>query len=127
MFEIVSDRMPTCWVTGLEDGRLTLAPQEWQRPGLWDNFFDHVPDAVAEYDRLKARSSRRHDRLTKSGDPVLPSVCLGSQAFGLLFLVGDVPQALLQAGDLTKPPHPLGLSEALAVAGLDLQQPGFLS
>jgi hypothetical protein len=55
MFEIVSDRMPTCWVTALNDGRLTLAPQEWQRPGLWDDFFDHLPDAVAEYDRLKAQ------------------------------------------------------------------------
>lgn len=55
MFEIVSDRMPTCWVTGLEDGRLTLAPREWQRPGFWEDYFDHEPGAVAEYDRLKAR------------------------------------------------------------------------
>jgi hypothetical protein len=54
MFEIVSDRMLTCWVTGLKDGRLTLAPQEWQRPGFWEVYFDHVPDAVADYDRLKA-------------------------------------------------------------------------
>ncbi|MFI0716411.1 hypothetical protein ACH4SK_38620 [Streptomyces inhibens] len=55
MFEIVSDRMPTCWVTGLNDGRLTLAPQEWQRSGFWEDFFDHLPNAVAEYDRLKAQ------------------------------------------------------------------------
>ncbi|MCX4458580.1 hypothetical protein OOK58_42480 [Streptomyces sp. NBC_01728] len=55
MFEIVSDRMPTCWVTGLEDGLLTLAPREWQRPGFWEDYFDHEPGAVAEYDRLKAR------------------------------------------------------------------------
>ncbi|WP_406432670.1 hypothetical protein OHB00_07915 [Streptomyces sp. NBC_00631] len=55
MFEIVSDRMPTCWVTGLGNGWLTLAPREWQRPGFWDDYFDHVPDAVAEYDRLKIR------------------------------------------------------------------------
>jgi hypothetical protein len=55
MFEMVSDRMPTCWVAGLNDGRLTLAPQEWQRPGFWEDFFDHLPDAVAEYDRLKAQ------------------------------------------------------------------------
>ena len=55
MFEIVSDRMPTCWVTRLEDGRLTLAPREWQRPGFWEDFFDHEPDAVADYDQLKAR------------------------------------------------------------------------
>ncbi|WP_405736328.1 hypothetical protein OG607_44620 [Streptomyces sp. NBC_01537] len=55
MFEVVSDRMPTCWVAGLNDGRLTLAPREWQRPGFWEAFFDHLPDAVAEYDRLKAQ------------------------------------------------------------------------
>ncbi|MEW2078912.1 hypothetical protein AB0941_35885 [Streptomyces sp. NPDC013433] len=53
---------------------------------------------------------------------------MSSQPFGLLFLVGDVPQALLQPGDLTEPLHPLGLSsEALAGVGFDLQQPGFLS
>jgi hypothetical protein len=55
MFEVVSGRMPSCWVTGLNDGRLTLAPREWQRPGFWEDFFDHLPDAVAEYDRLKAQ------------------------------------------------------------------------
>ncbi|MGW0876589.1 hypothetical protein ACWD3J_39835 [Streptomyces sp. NPDC002755] len=55
MFEIMSDRMPTCWVAALNDGRLTLAPQEWQRPGFWEDFFDHLPDAVAAYDRLKAQ------------------------------------------------------------------------
>lgn len=37
-----------------------------------------------------------------------------------------MPQALLQAGDLTEPLHPLGLSQALAGVGLDLQQPGLL-
>ncbi|MFF4384472.1 hypothetical protein [Kitasatospora sp. NPDC001547] len=55
MFEIVSERMPTCWVTALKDGRLTLAPREWQRPGFWEDYYDHEPDAVAEYDLLKAR------------------------------------------------------------------------
>jgi hypothetical protein len=54
VFEIVSDQMLTCWVAELKDGRLTLAPQEWQRPGFWEDYFDHVPDAVADYDRLKA-------------------------------------------------------------------------
>lgn len=51
---------------------------------------------------------------------------LGPKAFDLLFLVGDVPQALLQAGDLAEPLHPLGLSQALAGVGLDLQKPGLL-
>ncbi|WP_405805460.1 hypothetical protein [Streptomyces sp. NBC_01187] len=55
MFEVVSDRMPSCWVAELDEGRLTLAPREWQRPGFWEDYFDHVPTAVAEYGRLKAQ------------------------------------------------------------------------
>ncbi|MFJ5927730.1 hypothetical protein ACIQF6_34565 [Kitasatospora sp. NPDC092948] len=43
----------------------------------------------------------------------------------MLLLVGDVPQALLEAGDLTEPLHPLDLREALAGVGLDLQQSGW--
>ncbi|MFJ9914712.1 hypothetical protein [Actinacidiphila glaucinigra] len=54
MFTVVSDRMPECWVAGLEEGRLTLAPQEWQRLGFWEDYFDDVPAAVAEYERLRA-------------------------------------------------------------------------
>ncbi|MEV8395408.1 MULTISPECIES: hypothetical protein [unclassified Streptomyces] len=54
MFEVVSDRIPACWVTRLDDGRLTLAPKEWQQPGFWEDYFDHLPDAMDEYDRLKA-------------------------------------------------------------------------
>ncbi|MER6375547.1 hypothetical protein ABT255_46125 [Streptomyces mirabilis] len=37
------------------DGSLALAPQEWQH-GFWEDYFDHLPDAVAEYDRLKAQT-----------------------------------------------------------------------
>ncbi|MFE4369112.1 hypothetical protein ACFRMN_12865 [Streptomyces sp. NPDC056835] len=55
MFEVVSDRMPACWVAGLNDGGLTLAPKEWQRPGFWEDYFDHLPDALDQYDRLKAQ------------------------------------------------------------------------
>ncbi|MFC8256078.1 hypothetical protein [Streptomyces sp. NPDC056661] len=54
MFTVVRERVPTCWVAGLDDGRLTLAPPEWQRPGFWDDYFDDMPQAVAEYDRLRA-------------------------------------------------------------------------
>jgi hypothetical protein len=53
MFVIVSERIPTCWVAGLRDGRLTLAPAEWHQPGFWEDYFDAVPTAVATYDRLK--------------------------------------------------------------------------
>ncbi|MFE3549055.1 hypothetical protein ACFXN2_10300 [Streptomyces kronopolitis] len=38
----------------LTDGQLTLAPPEWQRPRFWEEYFDAVPQAVAEYDRVKA-------------------------------------------------------------------------
>jgi hypothetical protein len=53
-FVVVSERMPACWVAGLDSGNLKLAPREWQRTGFWEEYFDHVPAAVAEYDRLKA-------------------------------------------------------------------------
>lgn len=75
----------------------------------------------------RPRSSRRRDDLANGSDPVLTSADLGSQTFGLLLLVGDVPQDLLRAGDLTEPLHPRSLSQSLAGVGLDLQQPGFLS
>ncbi|MBT1189910.1 hypothetical protein HET69_39520 [Streptomyces sp. CJ_13] len=51
---VVSGRLPACWLAGLADGLLTLAPREWQRAGFWEDYFDGVPEAVAEYDRLKA-------------------------------------------------------------------------
>ncbi|WP_406733468.1 hypothetical protein [Streptomyces sp. NBC_01794] len=35
MFTVVSERLPACWVAGLTDGLLTLAPREWQRAGFW--------------------------------------------------------------------------------------------
>jgi hypothetical protein len=54
MFTVVSSRMPSCWVAELEDGSMTLAPREWQRAGFWDDYFDVVPAAVDEYDRLRA-------------------------------------------------------------------------
>ncbi|MCT9094358.1 hypothetical protein N4G70_36835 [Streptomyces sp. ASQP_92] len=54
MFTVVSSRMPSCWVAELRDGRLTLAPREWQRAGFWDDYFDVVPAAVDDYDRLRA-------------------------------------------------------------------------
>jgi hypothetical protein len=54
MFAVVSDRVPACWVASLDEGALSLAPREWQRPGFWEDFFDQVPAAVAEYDRRKA-------------------------------------------------------------------------
>ncbi|MEY9965938.1 hypothetical protein ABIA33_003993 [Streptacidiphilus sp. MAP12-16] len=54
MFAVVSERLPTCWVAELKNGNLSLAPREWQRAGFWEDYFDHVPAAVAEYERLKA-------------------------------------------------------------------------
>lgn len=54
MFTVVSSRIPDCWVAGLEEGLLTLAPQEWQRPGFWEDYFNLAPSAEAEYERLRA-------------------------------------------------------------------------
>ncbi|MFI8817355.1 MULTISPECIES: hypothetical protein [unclassified Streptomyces] len=53
MFTVVNGRMPDCWEAGLEDGRLTLAPKAWQRPGFWDDYFDGEPSAGDEYERLR--------------------------------------------------------------------------
>jgi len=49
---------------------------------------------------------------------------LPPQAVGLLLPLGDVPQALLQGGNLAQPLHPMGLLEPLMSVRLDLQQPG---
>ncbi|MEV5681454.1 hypothetical protein AB0L68_41090 [Streptomyces sp. NPDC052164] len=53
MFTVVNGRMPDCCKAGLEDGRLTLAPKAWQRPGFWDDYFDGEPSAGDEYERLR--------------------------------------------------------------------------
>ncbi|MFF3336263.1 hypothetical protein ACFYWX_43305 [Streptomyces sp. NPDC002888] len=49
-----------------------------------------------------------------------------SQSLDLLFLGGDVSQALLQTGDFAEPLHPLGFPETFAGVALDLQKSGFL-
>ncbi|MEU7580140.1 hypothetical protein AB0B50_21385 [Streptomyces sp. NPDC041068] len=54
MFSVLSSRMPDCWVAGLDDGQLTLAPKEWQRAGFWDDYFDGELSAGVEYERLRA-------------------------------------------------------------------------
>jgi hypothetical protein len=53
-------------------------------------------------------------------------ISLLSYSCDLLFLGGDVPQALLQSGDFAEPLHPLGFPETFAGVGLDLQKSGFL-
>ncbi|WP_199493277.1 hypothetical protein [Marinitenerispora sediminis] len=54
MFTVVSGRIPDCWIAGLRDGRVILSPEEWQRPGFWEDYFDGDPAAGAEYARLRA-------------------------------------------------------------------------
>ncbi|PJN36695.1 hypothetical protein CG747_32780 [Streptomyces sp. CB02959] len=54
MFTVVSGQLPDCWVAGLEDGQVTLAPKEWQRSGYWEDYFDGEPSAGADYERLRA-------------------------------------------------------------------------
>ncbi|MEU1411986.1 hypothetical protein [Streptomyces sp. NPDC005731] len=52
---------------------------------------------------------------------------LPALAVSLPLLLGDVPQALLQGGNLAQPLHPTGLVEPLMSVRLDLHQPGNLS
>lgn len=47
MFETVDSRMSSRWTASLDQGYLRFAPQAWQRPGFWDDYFHEVPDAVA--------------------------------------------------------------------------------
>ncbi|MEU4898179.1 hypothetical protein AB0G53_38635 [Streptomyces sp. NPDC021722] len=53
-------------------------------------------------------------------------VGLPPKAVGLFLVVGDVPQALLQGGNLAQPLHPAGLLGPFPGVGFDLQQPGNL-
>jgi hypothetical protein len=48
--------------------------------------------------------------------------CILAEAFGLLFLVGDVAQTFFEGGDLAEPPHSPGLVEAFVCVGFDLEQ-----
>ncbi len=52
MFEIVSVRIPACWVPVVSlEGKFVLAPSSWLRPNFWDDYFDAVPTATAVFDR----------------------------------------------------------------------------
>jgi len=66
-----------------------------------------------------------HRRLTRSGNGGGAGLCLlglTAESIGLLLLVRDVTQALLQRGNFAEPPHPVGLVEPFTGVGLDLQQ-----
>jgi len=56
MFEVVSSIIPEAWViTSPKPGCISLAPAEWGTPGFWDRYFDHEPEAMACFERCRAK------------------------------------------------------------------------
>jgi hypothetical protein len=52
MFHTISSDIPSNWTIQLwEDGSLHLAPEDWLRPGFWEECFDGNPEAVTAFKR----------------------------------------------------------------------------
>ena len=53
--EIVDPSIPSVWATHLgELGYLHIAPEKWLRPGFWEDYFNAVPEAVADFEEQRA-------------------------------------------------------------------------
>lgn len=63
MFETVDPRIPTCWTMTLEDGMLRAAPSRWHRAGFWNDYFNRVPQAVADFEEGQAATLAESTRL----------------------------------------------------------------
>jgi hypothetical protein len=51
MFETTDETLPPNWVARLDpDGLLEFGPHEWLRKGFWEDYFDYVPEARAQYE-----------------------------------------------------------------------------
>jgi len=56
MFEVVSSIIPVTWVIASpKAGCLSLAPSAWNTAGFWENFFEREPEAVACFEKQRAR------------------------------------------------------------------------
>jgi len=56
MFEVASSVIPPTWeLTSPKPGYLSLAPHAWNAPGFWERFFDGEPEAVADFNRERAK------------------------------------------------------------------------
>lgn len=51
MFETTDETLPPNWVARLgSDGLLEFGPKDWLRKGFWEDYFDFVPEARAQYE-----------------------------------------------------------------------------
>ncbi|WP_406364907.1 hypothetical protein [Streptomyces sp. NBC_00645] len=53
MFETIDAQVPPSWTLVLQDGHMRLASALWQRPGFWNDYFDKVPQALADFRTAK--------------------------------------------------------------------------
>ncbi|MFG2930257.1 hypothetical protein [Streptomyces achromogenes] len=50
-FVVTSPRIPENWMMFPSGGRsFTLCPESWSRPGFWESYYDHDPQALALYE-----------------------------------------------------------------------------
>ncbi|MGA5352965.1 hypothetical protein ACPCJU_11345 [Streptomyces thermodiastaticus] len=53
-FTVTSSSIPPTWrYFLLEGGSFFLYPEPWRRIGFWEDFYDHVPEAVRTYNSEK--------------------------------------------------------------------------
>ncbi|MFF5437122.1 hypothetical protein [Streptomyces achromogenes] len=51
-FEVTSPKIPATWMMFPSGGRsFTLCPEPWSRPGFWESYYDHDPQALALYEQ----------------------------------------------------------------------------
>jgi hypothetical protein len=56
MFEIASPIIPpTCVVATIAPGAFHLAPEPWTQKGFWERYFDSDPEAMASFERERAK------------------------------------------------------------------------
>lgn len=55
-FRTVNSEIPSSWVTmDGGTGMLEQGPEKWARPGFWEDYYDGVPKAVAEFEAEKEK------------------------------------------------------------------------
>lgn len=51
-FEVLNKRIPNTWRISTEALALfSIEPEAWQKPGFWEDCYDHEPEAVELYKR----------------------------------------------------------------------------
>ncbi|WP_381554272.1 hypothetical protein [Streptomyces eurythermus] len=51
-FEVTSTKIPPTWKLFPSEGRsFTLCPESWNRPGFWESYYDHDPQALTLYEQ----------------------------------------------------------------------------